>query len=94
MYTEADRQKDIADFERLVNGEYYSQVENAGADGLLDGMRLAMLTIYGTWADCYMAALKYIYQYGNWQTIGLPPAALKQCQDWEKADGQEEKTMA
>jgi hypothetical protein len=68
MLTEQDRK----DFERFVNAECMTQVEDVGQAAALEGVRLALAIANGAIPfDLHYKAVQYLYTFGNWDELPL-----------------------
>jgi hypothetical protein len=67
--------KEQQEFEHLVDGEYMTQVDDAGFEAALYGVRLALSIVQGGSPDSNrIEALRYLYTFSNWQDFPLKAA--------------------
>lgn len=86
--------KEWQEVEKLVDGEYMTQVDDAGFEAALYGVRLALSVVQGGSADSNrLEALHYLHKFGNWQSFPLKRDDKKLILEWndgeEEDDGQE-----
>jgi len=66
-------------FEKLVDGEYMTQVDDAGMEAALEGVKLALLVanhsgdtmIPSASGLIHIDSLKYLHKFGNWRKLPL-----------------------
>ncbi len=69
-------------FERLCNGEYMTQVEDAGFEAALEGVKLAFLASYSASDLIKVEALRYLHKFGNWRNMALTEEDKAQIAEW------------
>lgn len=63
--------KEWEQFEKLVDGECYTQIEDFGADAALKDVQLALAVLEGVRVSDHpirVQALTYVYHFSEWQS--------------------------
>jgi hypothetical protein len=83
-------EKEWQEFEQLVKGEYMTQVDDAGFEAALYGVRLALSIVQGGSPDSNrLEALHYLHTFGNWRKFPLKTSDKKLILEWNE-EGEED----
>ena len=69
-------------YEKLVNGEYMTQVDNSGEQAALQGVQLALLIVEGLWPAeiVRQKALEYLSTFGSILDLPISSETLRTLQ--------------
>lgn len=62
-----------AEFEHLCNGDYLTQVDDAGFEAALEGVKLAVALLRQNEMNFDREAFTYVAKFGNWRKIPFSP---------------------